>query len=163
MRQSPDKAAPRKPPCSGPSRRRAGVGCARDSSSRSPAHDRVPGGVAEAVVKSVDEVRGAIVAREQPRSEPVQPGTAPHGRAQNTLASWSEEREPYGGQARSSGGPGFASRLNDALVERRSWRGLLVVCGKGRLGEDIQPSKEAEGLIEIEIADMAAALLVQQL
>jgi hypothetical protein len=36
-----------------------------------------------------------------------------------------------------------------------------VVRGKGRLGEDIEPSKEAERLIEIEIADMAAALLVQ--
>src|SRR5215470_7419868 len=144
MRQSPDKAAPRKPPCSGPSRRRAGVGCARDSSSRSPAHDRVPGGVAEAVVKSVDEVRGAIVAREQPRSEPVQPGTAPHGRAQNTLASWSEEREPYGGQARSSGGPGFASRLNDALVERRSWRGLFRRGQGGRTGDGARTSRRIE-------------------
>jgi hypothetical protein len=36
-----------------------------------------------------------------------------------------------------------------------------VVRGKGRLGEDIQPSKEAESLIEIAIAARAATLLVQ--
>ena len=40
---------------------------------------------------------------------------------------------------------------------------VRVVRGKGRLGEAIAPSKEAEGLIEIALADMAAALLVQQL
>jgi hypothetical protein len=36
-----------------------------------------------------------------------------------------------------------------------------VVRDKGRFGEDIEPSKEAECLIEIEVADMATALLVQ--
>ena len=38
-----------------------------------------------------------------------------------------------------------------------------VVRGKGRLGEDIQPSKAAEGLIEIDSAPRAAARLVQPL
>jgi len=38
-----------------------------------------------------------------------------------------------------------------------------VVCGKGRLGQDVEPRKEPERLIEIEVADVAAAFLVQQL
>ena len=39
----------------------------------------------------------------------------------------------------------------------------LLEIERGRFGEDIQPSKEAECLIEIEVTDMATALLVQQL
>ena len=38
-----------------------------------------------------------------------------------------------------------------------------VVGGKGRLGQDIEPSKQPEGLIEIKVADVTAAFLVQQL
>jgi hypothetical protein len=38
-----------------------------------------------------------------------------------------------------------------------------VICGKGRLGEDIESRKKAQCLVEIEVANMAAAFLVQQL
>src|SRR5713101_6383380 len=38
-----------------------------------------------------------------------------------------------------------------------------VVGGKGRLGENIESRKEPECLIEIEVADIAATFLVQQL
>src|SRR6266571_6544486 len=38
-----------------------------------------------------------------------------------------------------------------------------VVCGEGRLREDIEPSAQPERLIKMKVTDMTAAFLVQQL
>ena len=38
-----------------------------------------------------------------------------------------------------------------------------VVGGEGLLGEDVQPGEEAQGLVEVEVVDVAAPLLVEEL
>lgn len=40
---------------------------------------------------------------------------------------------------------------------------IRVVGGEGLLGEDVQPGEEAQGLVEVEVIDMAAAFLVEEL
>ena len=39
---------------------------------------------------------------------------------------------------------------------------IRVIGDEGLLGEDVQPGEEAEGLIEVEVVDVAAPLLVEQ-
>ena len=38
-----------------------------------------------------------------------------------------------------------------------------VIGGEGLLGEDVQPGEEAQGLVEVEVVDVAASLLVEEL
>src|SRR4051794_18849839 len=40
---------------------------------------------------------------------------------------------------------------------------IRVIGDEGLLGEDVQPGEEAEGLIEVEVVDVAASLLVEEL
>src|SRR5262245_65487007 len=40
---------------------------------------------------------------------------------------------------------------------------IRVVGGERLLGEDVQPGEEARGLVEVEVVDMAAPLLVEEL
>src|SRR5436305_857644 len=59
------------------------------------------------------------------------------------------------------GQPGDPPREQGLLAGARGAVG--VVGGEALLGQDVQPGEEAERLVEVEIADMTASLLVEQL